>query len=97
MIDLNKLTIKFKFTEGLNDIVAIASIEDDFISLRGFLIMKSKFINRRGELMRIVPPTFGPKHHFSVFFVNKNLWYAIEDKIWEEFDESLINNIVTTK
>lgn len=93
MINLDDLQVKFKFTEQSGEILAILTIEDDTISLRGFLIMKSKFLNRRGEYLRLVPPTFGAKHHFAVYFKDKEFWYKVEDKIWDKFEVETFDNI----
>jgi len=90
MINIDDLNIKFKFTDQEGQTLAIVTIENEILSLRGFRIMKSKYKNQRSEFLRIVPPTYGARHHFSIFFNDKDFWYQLEDRI---FDEYQIENV----
>lgn len=81
MLDVDELKIKLKRTDATGEVLAIVTIEDKTLSLRGFMVMKSKFRNRSGEFLRVLPPTYGPKHQMAVYFYDKEFWYKIEDKI----------------
>jgi hypothetical protein len=97
MLDINGLKIKFKKTDGKGDTLAIVTIEDETISLRGFRLMVSKYENRNGEFLRVLPPTYGSKYHMSVYFYDKKLWYQIEDKILKSYQGNNEPDISFTK
>lgn len=94
MINLNELEVIFKFTDGHGEELAMVTIQDESLSLRGFRVMKSKYRNRRGENYRILPPCFGKKFHLAVFFKDKDFWYQVEDKIWEAWDRELVDKTI---
>lgn len=87
MINIDEIKVKFKFTDGASETLAIVTIEDNVVSLRGFRLMESKFENRRGDYLRIQPPTYGKKYHLAVYFYNKDFWYKLEDKIFESYQK----------
>lgn len=89
MLDVDELKVKLKRTDGTGELLAIVTIEDETISLRGFMVMRSKYEHPRcGDFLRVLPPMYGTnKKKMVVYFHNKEIWYKIEDKILAAYQD----------
>lgn len=92
MIDSDDIEIKFAFLQGLKNTVAIVEIKIKPFVFRGFRLMVSDYVNRRGEHINLVPPTFPSKKHpgntYKVIYIEDlELWHKLEDKIIEKYHE----------
>lgn len=92
MIDQDDIEIRFVFPQGLKNTVAIVEIKIKPLVFRGFRLMVSDYVNRRGEHINLVPPTFPSKKHpgntYKVIYIEDlELWRRLEDKVIEKYHE----------
>lgn len=85
-IDIEKIVIKIKLTEG--KLKAIVGLDFGDVVIRGFRIQESQHENDRGEKIWITPPSYqgGGRWHPIAFFPDKELWKRIEVKIYDAYD-----------
>ncbi len=60
----------------------------DFIQIKGFRILPSKYPNKRGDSLWVVPPGYRSrigKFHGTFFCENKIIWDEIQEKVWQEY------------
>jgi len=71
-------------------VLGVANIYNPPWAYHGYLIIKSKYKNRRGEFLWIKPPSYkGPdgKFHEIIFLEDIDLWRKLEEKIFEEYQK----------
>lgn len=92
MDDINKIKIKIDLKENKGNLLANAHVcidtEFGIVTIKYLQIWKSNFRNPRlQEYINIEPPSikvYGSKIFF-VFFENKDKWYELEEKIYDQF------------
>lgn len=86
-----KITLKDKPNLLANATVSLNTTAFGFVTIKGFTIWKSKYFNERlQEAINIKPPAqfaFG-KYYPQVFFESRDMWFDLEQKIYEAFKTS---------
>ncbi len=85
-IVLDEIKIKVKVTDG--KMKAIVSLDFGDFVIKGFRVQQSEFENKNGNKVWVTPPCYKSiyKWHPIVYFLNKELWKELEDRILKEYD-----------
>jgi DNA-binding cell septation regulator SpoVG len=90
-LNLDKLKVRVKPIEH-EQLKAILSLDFGDWVIKGFRVLKSRYENQRGEMLWLVPPAYkdrNEKYHPIFFVTNKELWQALEERIWEEYHREM--------
>lgn len=88
-ITIEKIKVSMKLASSQNTSEkAVATITIGPFKIKGLRILESKWENRHGDYLWVVPPSYQSKigkFHKAFYCENKEIWREIEDKILEEY------------
>lgn len=87
----DEVEFEFDFPKNLLNTMAFVRIIIPPLILKGFRIMRSDYLNRKGDHINVVPPFIkgrGRGDLYQTFYIeDKDLWYKLEDKIIEKYHQ----------
>lgn len=99
-IDDENVKIKLFLSKKEGNLLASATIslntvEFGFVTIKGFQIWKSKFLNSRlQQEVNISPPStrrYG-KYSYLVFFKEEKQWFSLETRIYDAYNKALFRH-----
>ena len=89
-MNIEDIKIDIKLTHD-NKLKAMVTLDFGDFKIKGFKIMISRYENKRGEQLWVVPPSFfgKDKRYHPIFFMeDKDLWSELENKILQFFQKT---------
>jgi hypothetical protein len=85
-ITLGDIKMKIKVLDDKKTKAMISLDFGDFI-VKGFRVSESKFPNKEGEMLWLLPPSYlgGGRYHPIFFMPDKEMWSELESLIWKEY------------
>lgn len=88
-MNIDEIELKIKILDEKKTKAIISLNFGDFL-VKGFRITDSRFENKNGEKLWLIPPSYqgGGRYHPIFYIPDKELWSVLEDKIWKEYQKA---------